>query len=259
VLAWAALEIGRLDPSAVMISLHADHVIEPANVFRDQLARVARASVAHNRLFTLGAVPTRPERGFGYIHLGQELEEGMYAVDGFVEKPERATAERYVAEGYLWNTGIFVWPVSLFLDELRAHTPEVAGYLPLLEAGRTEEFFRRVPVITIDEGLLERSKRVAVARAAFRWDDVGTWDALARTRAADMAGNVTVGDAHVVESGGCIAWAEEGAVVIFGAQDLVVVRAAGITFVAPRARTADLKQLLAQLPDHLVQPDGADS
>jgi mannose-1-phosphate guanylyltransferase len=258
VLAWAAHAIARLDAGAVIASLHADHVIEPAESFRSLLQRMARAAVKHQRLFTIGAVPTRAETGYGYIRPGASLpgEEGLHDVGEFIEKPVRETAERFVREGYLWNTGLFVWPAALFLVELQRHTPEIAAHLPLLEAGRVADFFARVPTLTVDIGVLERSRRVAVARATFRWDDVGAWDAVARTRAADADGNVAVGDAHLVESRDCIAWADTGSVVVFGAEDLVVVRTAETTFVAPRARSAELKRLLARLPERLQRPEG---
>jgi mannose-1-phosphate guanylyltransferase len=205
-------------------------------------------------LFTLGATPTRPDTAYGYVRPGALLDSAgaAHVVERFVEKPDHATAERYVAEGYLWNTGIFIWPVSLLLDELKRHTPEIAALLPLLDRGDVPGFFEQAPTVAIDVALLERSQAVAVMRARFRWDDVGAWDAVGRNRAADANGNVAAGDAHFVDAHDCIAWAEEGAIVVFGASDLVVVRARGITFVAPRDRTPDLKQLLAQLPERLV-------
>jgi mannose-1-phosphate guanylyltransferase len=146
-------------------------------------------------------------------------------VDAFVEKPDRPTAERYVADGgYLWNSGIFVWRASDLLDQLEKHTPELAQLVPIAREGGTEEFFRRVPSLSIDEGLLERSDRVAVLRADFSWDDVGAWDALYRTRPLDEAGNVVVGAGFPVESSGCALYAEGGPIVAFGVDDLIVVR-----------------------------------
>jgi len=256
VLAWAAHAIERASPGAVMLSLHADHVIEPAAGFRAQLARIASLSVRHDRLFTVGAVPNRPETGFGYIRVGPALpgSDEAFEVAEFVEKPVREVAEQYVQEGYLWNTGLFVWPARRFLEELTMHTPEVAAHLPLLDEGRIVEFFQRVPTITVDEGLLERSRRIGVVRAAFDWDDIGAWDAVARTHPTDAAGNVVHGDAHLIDSSGCIAWADDGALVAFGAQDLVIVRAGGVTFVAPRDRASELKELLKQLPPRLAAP-----
>ncbi|HEX2167923.1 MAG TPA: mannose-1-phosphate guanylyltransferase [Longimicrobiales bacterium] len=257
VLAWAAHTLAALDPDAVMLSLHSDHVIEPAAAFRDVLARAASLSRRHRRLFTLGAVPTRPETGYGYIAPGAALngDPEAHAVARFVEKPDRATAERYIAEGCLWNTGIFIWPAALLLEEIRQHTPELARLLPLLDAGDVEGYFEQAPSLSIDEGVLERSSAVGVLRAGFDWDDVGAWDAVGRTRMSDADGNVAEGDAHFVDARGNIAWADDGSIVVFGADDLVVVRSGGITFVARRERTPDLKQLLSQLPEHLVSGD----
>jgi mannose-1-phosphate guanylyltransferase len=238
-----------------MISLHADHVIAPEESFRELLRAAARASVRHGRLCAIGAQPTRPETGYGYIRPGEALDETGQArqVAEFVEKPDRATAERYIAEGCLWNTGLFVWPASLMLEQLRQHTPELAALLPLLDAGDVTGFFERAPTLTIDVGLLERTDRVAVLPANFDWDDVGAWDAVARTRAADAAGNVLVGDSRAVESADCIVWSEDGRTVVFGMHDVVVVRANGTTLVAPRTRTPDLKRLLEQLPPELLR------
>jgi mannose-1-phosphate guanylyltransferase len=256
VLVWAAHTIARSDPDGVMASLHADHVIDPDDRFRELLVQMARAAVAHERLFTIGAVPTRPDTGYGYIRAGQTLSGEAREVAEFVEKPSRDVAERYVTEGFLWNTGLFVWPVRLFLSEIRRHTPELAECIALLDAGDVEGFFAAAPTLSIDEGLLERSARVAVMPANFRWDDVGTWDAVGRTRATDEDGNVAVGDARLVDAERCIAWADDGAIVVFGATDLVVVRSGGITFVAPRTRTAELKRLIDRLPPELAHPDG---
>ncbi|HEX6307945.1 MAG TPA: sugar phosphate nucleotidyltransferase [Longimicrobiales bacterium] len=255
VLAWAAHTLVAVDPDAVMLSLHADHVIAPAAAFRSALERAALLSRTHGRLFTLGAVPTRPETGYGYIAPGAALTDdgAVHEVARFVEKPDRAIAERYVAEGCLWNTGIFIWPAALLLDELRAHTPEIARLLPLLERGDVRAFFEQVPTLSIDEGLLERSRAVGVLRADFAWDDVGAWDAVGRMRDADESGNVAQGEAYFVDARNNIAWADDGSIVVFGVADLVVVRSGGITFVASRERTPELKELLARLPERLVK------
>jgi mannose-1-phosphate guanylyltransferase len=257
VLAWAAHTLARLDPAAVMLSLHSDHVIEPAGDFRSALARAADLAVRHRRLFTLGAVPTRPETGYGYIKPGAALSDDGAAceVARFVEKPDRVTAQRYIDEGCFWNTGIFIWPADLLLEELRRHTPEIASLLHHLDAGNVHAFFDAAPNLSIDEGLLERSDAVAVLRAEFGWDDVGAWDAVGRTRESDDAGNVAEGRAHFVEAHNNVAWADRGEIVIFGADDLVVVRSGDVTFVARRDRTPDLKQMLAQLPQSLTRPE----
>lgn len=258
VLAWAAAEIERRDPDAVMISLHADHVISPDEAFRERIALTAELAMRHRRLFTIGAVPDRPETGYGYVRLGDplapadSLPQVGYEVDTFVEKPQLETARRYLEEGgYLWNTGLFVWRVADLLEQLERHTPEMAGLITVAREGGTEEFFARVPTLSIDEGLLERSDRVSVVPANFHWDDIGAWDAVFRTQQLDASGNALIGDSHAVDSRGSALYAEDGPIVAFGVDDLVVVRTAGITFVAHRDRAPELKTLLNQLPERL--------
>lgn len=258
VLAWAAAEIERRDPDGIMISLHADHVIDPPHAFRERLHHAATLAVRERRLFTLGAHPDRPETGYGYIRVGLPLGDPAdgpdqgHVVDAFVEKPNLATAEGYLREGgYLWNTGLFVWRVSDLLDQLEQWTPELAALIPILREEGTEAFFERAPTLSIDHGLLERSDRVGVLPADFAWDDVGSWDALFRTRLPDEAGNVILGDGYAVDSSGSALYASDGPIVAFGVEDLVIVRASGVTFVTHRDRASDLKELLARIPDRL--------
>ena len=261
VLAWAAAELERRDPDAVMVSLHSDHVIAPPEAFRALIARAAELAAGHRRLFTIGAVPTRAETGYGYVRLGEALPplEGDgaaaqpgYGVAKFVEKPDRETAEEYVRSGeYLWNTGLFVWRAGDLLDEMERVSPELAELIPIVREGGTGEFFARAPTIAVDVAVLERSARVGVVRATFAWDDVGTWDAVARTRGIEPGGNCVVGDGYAVESAGTTIYAEDGPVVAFGVEDLVIVRTHGITFVAHRGRAPDLKECLGELPERL--------
>jgi mannose-1-phosphate guanylyltransferase len=257
-LAWAAFEIARQDPDGVMISLHADHVIEPGDAFRELLRSAARLAAQEHRLFTIGVDPDRPETGYGYIRVGERLGSAeAYAVSRFVEKPKLETAKEFLLRGdHLWNSGIFVWRAVDLLEQVREHAPEIGAALKKLEQGDVAAYFEAAPEVSIDEAVLERSSRVGVIPATFRWDDVGGWDAVGRTRQGDAAGNVTVGDAHVIDGRGCIAWAEEGSVVVYGVKDLVVVRANGVTFVAPRQRTAELKNMLRDLPESLRNLEG---
>lgn len=259
-LAWAAWRIRSIDPDAVMISLHADHVIRPPESLTALLRSAARVARTQSLLLTVGAPPDRAETGYGYIEMGERLtgELGVeaYRVSSFHEKPDASVAARYVASGYLWNTGIFVWSVGTFLDELKLHAPALGDRLALLEQGDTAGFFESVPEVTVDVALLEKSRRVGVVRANFRWDDVGSWEALSRSRATDEAGNVVHGDTHLVESSGNVVYSEEAPVVLFGVDDLIVVRTRGVTLVASRSRAADLKHMLAQLPESLRRLDG---
>ena len=256
VLVWAAHELLGHDPDAVMVSLHADHVIRPEAAFRDLVATAARAAEGLDRLFTIGIRPARPETGYGYVQLGRPLdEEGAHEVRSFVEKPDAATARSYIESGdYLWNSGIFVWRAARLLEEVRAHTPELAALLPLLDRGDVAGFFDAAPSLSVDRGVLERSGRIGVVEASFDWDDVGTWDAAGRTREPDSRGNVVLGSAHLHEATGCVVWNEtDEPVVAFGTEELVVVRRPGVTLILPRERAADLKELLETLPESLLE------
>lgn len=259
VLVWAAWVLLQLDPDAVIASLHADHKIEPPGAFQTLIRIGAGIAERTDSLFTIAVPPTRPETGYGYIQPGERLRvdgdvEG-FRVRSFVEKPDKDTALEYLEAGYLWNSGIFLWRASFFLEEVQTVAPELGDLIPLLERGDVEAFFREAPTISVDEAVLERSSRVASLRATFQWDDVGCWESLARTRTRDEGGNVLLGPVHAVDSRENVVMAEDGAVVLFGVEGLAVVRSGDIVLVADRAKTPDLKSLLAALPPHLRDPD----
>lgn len=248
-LVWAAGEIERRDGSdAVMLSVHADWAIADDEGFRDALSQAAALAERSGLLVTVGVVPTRPDTGFGYIRPGAPLQDGGLHVERFVEKPDRAAAQRLIAEGCLWNSGIFAWRVGDFLAEVRRLTPELA---PALDAAGSDaaRYFAQATPITVDVGVLERSTRVAVIRGSFGWDDIGTWSALARVRRRDPRGNVKSGPVFVVDAEDNIVHAEGSDVVLYGVHDLVVVVRDGLTLITTRDRSSDLKTLLAALPD----------
>ncbi len=258
VLAWAAWTILREDPDACMVSLHADHEVDPEEAFAARIREAAALAQRERILVTVGVEPDRPETGYGYVQPGTALPgpvEGAARVAAFHEKPDAETAARYLDEGFLWNTGIFVWRADVFLEEIRAHAPEVAEALPRLERGDVPGFFAACTPVTVDVAVLERSHRVGVLTATFRWDDVGSWASLPRTRTGDEAGNVAVGRLTAVDSRDNVVFAEEGAVVLFGVEDLIVVRTRGVTFVTHRERAPELKALVASLPADLRDPE----
>jgi mannose-1-phosphate guanylyltransferase len=249
-LAWAAREIERrADGDAVMISVHSDWAIGDDDAYRNTLIAAANVATIEGALVTVGIVPTRPDPGFGYIQPGAPTESGALDVKRFVEKPTRDRAEWMLHEGYLWNSGIFVWRVRDFLAEIRAVTPEVS--VALDSAATAERYFDGVTPISVDVGVLERSGRVRVIAGDFGWDDVGTWGALRRVKAEDESGNVASGSVHAVESVGNVVHADEGTVVLYGVKDLVVVTRDGLTLVTTTEKSADLKALLDSLPEEL--------
>ena len=250
-LTWAAAMIERASgPDAIMMSIHADWAVADAEGFRAALTKAASIASATHSLVTVGVVPSRPDPGYGYIKPGPEIPDssGARRVSQFVEKPSPTRAESMVRDGYLWNSGIFVWRVGDFLAEVRKHCREVA---PALDAHPTDlnAFFSAIPTpIAVDVGVLERSDRVAVIPGDFGWDDVGTWAALRRVRSADSSGNVIQGAVHIVQARDNVVHAEGNEVVLYGVSDLVVVTHDGLTLVTTTQHAADLKQLLNALP-----------
>ena len=248
-LAFAATEILQRDPDAVMICVHADWSVRQPDEYRRRLGEAATLADRHHALVTVGIVPSRPDPGFGYIQPGAPVEGDARRVARFVEKPDRETAGRLVREGYLWNSGIFVWRADDFLDEVRALTPEVS---PALSAGTDiARFFQLTQSTSVDVGVLERSTRVMVLPGDFGWDDVGTWASLRRVRARDAAGNATNGDVHAVDAHDNVVHAEGNTVVLYGVSDLVVVTRDGLTVVTTVDRAVDLKTLIEALPAHV--------
>ena len=251
-LAWAASEIERRSGGdSTMLCVHADWSIADDAGFRAALLAAEAVAMEDHALVTVGVVPTRADPGFGYIQPGEATESGARQVARFVEKPDRARAEWMLHEGYLWNSGIFVWRVSDFLSEVNAHTPEISAALAANRDRGLAAFFDAVVPISVDVGVLERSGRVRVVSGDFGWDDVGTWGALRRVKAEDENGNVTSGDVFALDSTGSVIHAEGNSVVLYGVSDLVVVTRGGLTVVTTTDRSADLKTLIDSLPAHL--------
>jgi mannose-1-phosphate guanylyltransferase len=247
-LAWAASQLVAVDPSGVMISMHADHRIEPLDHFTATVDEAVEYARLEHRLVCIGAEPDRPETGYGYLKLGRAQRGAVFDVERFVEKPDPETADRYVASGrYLWNTGIFVWRAADLLAEIERSTPEIRDALPCLRDADPEAFFSQVEPISVDVGVMERAEKIGVVKARFQWDDVGVWDSLSRTRPVDADGNVHVGDARFVDAGDNVVWTESRRATLFGVDELIIVESGDEILVMTRDRAAQLKTLLERL------------
>lgn len=254
-LTWAAVEIERRDKSdPTMLSIHADWAIGDEQGFRDVLVRAEKVAVREHALVTVGVVPDRTETGYGYIQPASGDAASGVAVARFVEKPDRNTAETFVASGYLWNSGIFVWRTADFLGEVSALTPEISGALDGAATSGLDKFFSSVRSVSVDTGVLERSRKVMTVAADFGWDDIGTWPALLRSRDLDSAGNSASGPVHLVDARDNVVHADKGSVVLYGVSDLVVVARDGVTLVTTTEKAADLKALVDRLPKELREP-----
>jgi mannose-1-phosphate guanylyltransferase len=247
-LTWAALTIERRDgKDATMISIHADWAIGDDAQFRKVLLEGEELARRTHTLVTVGVVPTRADKGFGYIEPSDP--DKASPVKRFVEKPDLDLAEKLRLEGYLWNSGIFVWTVGDFLAQVRQHARELKKALSLPADAEADEFFEAIKnPISVDSAVLERSKNVSVIPGRFGWDDVGTWAALGRVRDKDEFGNVTSGEVHMLDCADNVVHADSGRVAMYGVDNLVVVVHDGLTLVTTREKAADLKRLVESLP-----------
>lgn len=253
-LAWAAWVIAQRDPDAVLLSTHSDWFVPNPDAFRAAAAAALDAASGTDRLVTVGIVPTRVETGYGHIIPGEPLDGGLRSVRRFVEKPEAGLAETLMANGALWNSGLFAWTAGRFLAEVRACAPGLDAHLQRLaaKAGSDDavaEFFREVAPEAVDTAVLERSDRMAVVEGRFDWDDIGNWNALFRLRPRDARGNIGQGPVYFGEGArGVLAWSDGVPIVVDGMQDCIVVAANGRMLVIPRARAAELKSVIERLP-----------
>ncbi|GAA2125724.1 mannose-1-phosphate guanylyltransferase [Nocardioides bigeumensis] len=252
----AAALLERQDPTAVMGSFAADHVVTDPDTFRGVVGLAA--DVARDGLLvTLGIEPTHAATGFGYIRLGGPLagHEGAFMVEEFVEKPAAALAEEYVASGsYRWNAGMFVARPSVLLDLLAAQDPDFAAALRGIAADpdTLDEVWPSLPKIAIDHAVAEPAAaagRVAVVPGSFGWDDIGDFASLAALVPA-TDGLAVLGDASLVravDSTGFVAANGGRVVAVVGLDDIVVVDTGDAVLVTTRARAQDVKQVVAEL------------
>lgn len=254
-----ALYLQRLDPQGVMAVLTADHLIREEAAFRRALQAAAQVAEA-GHLVTLGIQPTHPETGYGYIQRGDLLQRvggyDAYRVRRFTEKPDRDKAEDFVASGeYYWNSGMFVWQVSVILREMARLMPRL--YAQLMEINdalgtpREREVLERVWATvedqTIDFGIMERAEDVAVIPVDIGWSDVGSWATLFELLPSDGNNNVVIGEHFGVETHDTLIYSPRRLIATVGIQDLVIVDTDDALLVCPRDRAQEVKALVDAL------------
>lgn len=250
---WATRVIAARDPAAKIAVLPADHYVADEPGFRSHLLAALEAAVDH--VVLLGLVPTHPETGYGYIKRGKLMLPAaalpVHAVERFVEKPDRATAERYLAEGtYLWNSGMFVFAAPVMDAAIAKHLPALASGLDeiMRDGSKLGAVYPALPSISIDFGVMEKMEGNLVLPSSFGWSDVGSWDAAYDVHQKDGANNVSLGDAMVVDAEGTMVEARSGRfVAVIGVKDLVVVDTPDAVLVVPRSRAQDVKKIVEAL------------
>lgn len=261
-IAHAALAVAeRHGEDALLVVMAADHLIRDEQAFKASTEH-ALALAGEGYLVTYGIPPTAPETGFGYIERGASLDKlGACVVERFVEKPDAPTASEYLKSGrFLWNSGMFCFSAGTLLRELRDHAPEVLEYAeeciaqsPAHESAGVllQELqacsFLKLPDISIDYALMERSNRVVVVPAAFDWSDIGSWNALSQLVTTDAQNNRVQGDAVLVDTRNTFVMGESRLVATVGVDDLIVVETADAVLVARADRAQDVREVAKRL------------
>ncbi len=227
----------------------ADHLIKNRKQFLECL-KFGEIMAQKGFLITYGIVPDRPETGYGYIKLGEEIssERGFYGfrVKGFTEKPSIKRALRYLKEKkYLWNSGIFTYKISTILEQLKKYTPEVYDGVAKYLRYRNKRFFKSISAISIDYGVMEKSDKICVIKSNFGWDDVGTWLALERYFKRDNTNNIWLGNVLGLEIHDSIVYTNSVPVRVYGIKGLVIVASPKGVLVCKKERAPELKRLFS--------------
>lgn len=232
----------------IMHVMPADHLIRPRNAFIGAL-KYGQRLAEDGYLVTYGIRPDRPETGYGYVRLGRKLgargRNNSYRGAGFTEKPNAARAKQYIrSRRYLWNSGIFTFCIKTILDEMRSFVPDIyRGVEKFVTKGRARDF-ERVSDISIDYGVMEKSRRLCVVEGNFDWDDVGSWLALERYFDKDKRRNVLVGNARGIGVEDSILFSRDVPLRAYDVKDLIVIVGKEGVLVCKKGRAQDLKKLL---------------
>jgi mannose-1-phosphate guanylyltransferase/mannose-6-phosphate isomerase len=255
----AALVALEASPDAILAVMPSDHVVEDKEVFAEAVKRAAEVAAA-GKLVLFGVKPTEAHTGYGYIKRGDALSgfgEHAFAVDSFAEKPDRATAEGYLATGsHFWNSGIFVLDAKTYLEEIERLHPEILQAARAAVDGAQEDLgflrldkngFASATNISVDYAVMEKTAEAAMLPLNVGWNDVGSWTSLWDIAPRDDKGNYVKGDAVLEDTTDCYVHSEKAIVSTIGVKDLVIVDTPDALLVADKARTQDVSKIVQRL------------
>ncbi|MCE1188640.1 MAG: mannose-1-phosphate guanylyltransferase [Ignavibacteria bacterium] len=253
----ASLFIRKVDPQAVTIVLPADHLIYDEDLFHKNLQQAIEFAYEKKKLVTIGIPPTRPETGYGYIQIvDKEVNENVFQVASFAEKPNYATAMRFLDSGdFMWNSGMFIWRVDTIFEEFAMHMPELNFSLQQIDASvNTPEYpstlsliYEQIKSISIDYGVMEKSKRVFLVKSQFRWSDVGSWEEVYQLAQKDESGNAFTSDTFADMSRDSYVYAPGKFTALIGVDNVIVIDTGDALLVCRR----DLSQNVKKIVDHI--------
>jgi mannose-1-phosphate guanylyltransferase/mannose-6-phosphate isomerase len=252
----------ELHPGALVLLQPADHLIENEEAFAAAIVTGARA---RDRIVTFGIQPTEPYEGYGYIQASNPIGRGLLGVERFVEKPSRTVAEAYLADGgYCWNSGIFLFAPEVMTREISVFQPDIAGAVTaaLASAKRADgvlelqdEDFARIPSMSIDVAVMERTRSAAMVACDLGWADIGSWSEIWRLGPFDASGNRLHGDVMALDTTNALIWSDGPTVGVIGLEDVVVVAAHGAVLVAAKSQVQKVRAVAAAFAATLARSD----
>ncbi|OGU79766.1 MAG: mannose-1-phosphate guanylyltransferase [Stygiobacter sp. RIFOXYC12_FULL_38_8] len=253
----ASVLIKAKNNEAVVLTLPSDHLIKDEDEFRKCLKNAAEFAYESKGLVTIGITPNRPETGYGYIQFDEkEISSNIYKVLTFAEKPNLATARRFIESGdFLWNAGIFIWRVDTILEEIKNFLPDLhEGLLEIESAIGTTDFekqlvnvYGQLKSISIDYGVMEKAHNVYLTKADFYWNDVGSWEAVYEVAEKDEEGNALVGDVYTEKTFGSYVFSPKKFVATIGVENLIIIDTHEALLVCNRDNAQEVRQIVEYL------------
>ena len=253
-IAWATYQIYQQDQSALVGVFASDHSIDNDNAFLSAW-QTAEQVAEQDYLVLLGIKPHEPATGYGYIKSSKQLpfegELPVHQVAQFVEKPDLAKAQQFVCDGYLWNSGMFVFKASTFMQMLARYQPAIYQQVLGMNPANLAESYAKFPNLSMDYGLAEvlakHAEKIAVVPVDMAWSDLGSWDSIYVRHEKDRNNNVTHGEVVSLDTQNSLIWTETGLVATLGLSNVVVIQTADATLICDRSRAEDIKALVAEV------------
>lgn len=253
----ASILIHNFQPDAVTIVLPSDHIIRDEDAFISVMKKAISFAYENKGLVTIGIQPTRPETGYGYIQRDEkEIQENIFKVKTFAEKPNYQTAERFLATGeFFWNSGMFIWRVDVILEEIKKHMPELYQGLEKIQKSLLKDDFQKqvelvygmLKSISIDYGVMEESDKVYVVRGYFGWSDVGSWEEVYQLSHKDENGNAIYGECFLDDVKNSYIYSQNKFSAVLGLENIIVINTEDALLVANRTHAQDIKKVVDYL------------
>lgn len=249
--AWAVGRIHKISPDALIGVFPSDHAVDNEAAFQSAW-QSAEAAASQGYLALLGITPNEPATGYGYIYPASESVVERTAlpvkrVARFVEKPHLETAKRFLKEGYLWNSGMFVFKARDFMQMLALYQPQILAIVDTLSDENLASQYPSFPNISMDYGLAEKADKVAVVPVNMAWSDLGTWDSIYQRHEKNTENNVTQGEVIVEDTQDSLLWTNSGLLAVLGVRNLAVIQTADATLICDRNRTEEIKALVGKV------------